>query len=335
VASNRQKFKEFRHRDWLTSANSRGCRAYFCSSDMAHRDRTGWLTRQSRSNQSLHQNSLLTGKLTGNFAVLGVVLQIWHPINAKLQSVAVKFPKQKNREFFEASREITKLNRDQPAAVRHHVRNSLWPSTLTRFSLEGEELGSNILFFCRPLTRPKERSWRPTRYLKSRLERRLDTFLAIDVTHKRGGSFRSYSHKAQQDSNPTASCTVLREAVRLSQRNSSEVTLLARASTLAGDLEATRLGGLEVDEQIEFRQQHYRQIVQLGWRLPLILDAHSKRALEALSCVDYVLGNLAPDNSVLRCVPHLELAASNCRGGDNEVVEASHELAQQACLMWR
>ena len=106
---------------------------------------TAWLTRQSRSNQSLHQNSLLTGKLTGNFAVLGVVLQIWHPINAKLQSVAVKFPKQKNREFFEASREITKLNRDQPAAVRHHVRNSLWPSTLTRFSLEGEELGSNIL----------------------------------------------------------------------------------------------------------------------------------------------------------------------------------------------
>jgi hypothetical protein len=126
-------------------ANSRECRANFFEPDIACRDGTGWLTRQSRSNQSLHQNSLLTGKLTGNFAVLGVVLQIWHPIHAKLQSVAVKFPKQKNREFFEANREITKLNRDQPAAVRHHVRNSLLPSTLTRFSLEGEELGSNIL----------------------------------------------------------------------------------------------------------------------------------------------------------------------------------------------
>ena len=89
--------------------------------------RTGWLTRQSRSNRSLHQNSLLTGKLTRNFAVSGVVLQICHPINAKFQSLAVKFPKQKNREFFEANREITKLNRDQPGAVRHHLRNSLWP----------------------------------------------------------------------------------------------------------------------------------------------------------------------------------------------------------------
>jgi hypothetical protein len=38
-----------------------------------------------------------------------------------------QFPKQKNRELFEANREITKLNRDQPAAVRHHLRNSLWP----------------------------------------------------------------------------------------------------------------------------------------------------------------------------------------------------------------
>jgi hypothetical protein len=76
-----------------------------------------WLTRQSRSNRSLHQNSLLTGKLTRNFAVSGVVLQICHPINAKFQSLAVKFPKQKNREFFAANREITTLNRDQPGAV--------------------------------------------------------------------------------------------------------------------------------------------------------------------------------------------------------------------------
>jgi hypothetical protein len=37
---------------------------------------TAWLTRQSRSNLSLHQNSLLTGKLTGNFADWGEVLQV-------------------------------------------------------------------------------------------------------------------------------------------------------------------------------------------------------------------------------------------------------------------
>src|SRR6202011_1681411 len=39
-----------------------------------------------------------------------------------------------------------------------------------------------------------------------------------------------------------------------------------------------------------------RQIVQLGWSLPLFLDAHAKRALEAPSRIDDVLGNLAPDN---------------------------------------
>jgi hypothetical protein len=51
--------------------------------------------------------------------------------------------------------------------------------------------------------------------------------------------------------------------------------------------------------------------------LPLIVDAHSKRALEALSRIDYVLGNLAPDNPILGRVPHLELASHNFGGGDN------------------
>jgi hypothetical protein len=60
--------------------------------------------------------------------------------------------------------------------------------------------------------------------------------------------------------------------------------------------------------------------------LPLILDAHSKRAFEALSCIDYVLGNLAPDNSVLRRVPHLELASRNFRGGDNFKIGEWHEV---------
>ena len=49
--------------------------------------------------------------------------------------------------------------------------------------------------------------------------------------------------------------------------------------------------------------------MKLGWPLPLFLDAHGERALEALSRVDHRLGNLAPDDPVLGCVPHLELAA--------------------------
>ena len=66
--------------------------------------------------------------------------------------------------------------------------------------------------------------------------------------------------------------------------------------------------------------------MQLGWPLPLILDAHGKRALEALSRIDDVLRNLAPDNSLLRRVPHLELAARNFRGGDNFKIGDWHEV---------
>src|SRR5665213_865024 len=70
-----------------------------------------------------------------------------------------------------------------------------------------------------------------------------------------------------------------------------------------------------------------RQVVQLGWPLPLILDAHGKRTLKAFSCLDDVPSNLAPDNSVLGRVPHLELAALNFRGGDNFKIGEWHEVA--------
>src|SRR5664280_576228 len=66
--------------------------------------------------------------------------------------------------------------------------------------------------------------------------------------------------------------------------------------------------------------------MQLGWPLPLILDTHSKRALEALSRIGNFLSNLAPDNPVLRRVPHLELAARNLRGGDNFKIGEWHEV---------
>ena len=66
--------------------------------------------------------------------------------------------------------------------------------------------------------------------------------------------------------------------------------------------------------------------MQLGWPLPLILDAHGKRALEAFSRFDDVLGNLAPNNSVLGCVPHLELAIRNLRGSDNFKINERYEV---------
>jgi hypothetical protein len=61
--------------------------------------------------------------------------------------------------------------------------------------------------------------------------------------------------------------------------------------------------------------------------LPLILDAHGQRALEAPSRIDYVLSNFAPDNPILRRVPHLKLAASNLRGGDHFKIGEWHEVS--------
>src|ERR1700722_10412389 len=67
--------------------------------------------------------------------------------------------------------------------------------------------------------------------------------------------------------------------------------------------------------------------MQLGWPLPLLLDAHGKRALEAFSRFDDVLGNLALNNSILRRVPHLELPTRNFSGGDNFKISKRYEVS--------
>src|SRR5262249_4714441 len=46
-------------------------------------------------------NSLLTGKLTGNFAESGPLLRFRRPINELIQRLAAKFPTQWNREFLQ------------------------------------------------------------------------------------------------------------------------------------------------------------------------------------------------------------------------------------------
>jgi hypothetical protein len=67
--------------------------------------------------------------------------------------------------------------------------------------------------------------------------------------------------------------------------------------------------------------------MQFGWDLPLILNAHGKRALEAPSRIGISLSNLALNNSVLRRVPHLELPTRNFRGGDNFKIGKRHEVS--------
>jgi hypothetical protein len=47
-------------------------------------------------------NSLLTGKLTGNFADSGSLQRFWRPVSERIQWLPAKFPTQRNREFLEA-----------------------------------------------------------------------------------------------------------------------------------------------------------------------------------------------------------------------------------------
>src|SRR6516164_10337350 len=68
------------------------------------------------------------------------------------------------------------------------------------------------------------------------------------------------------------------------------------------------------------------QIVQLGWSLPLVLDTDAKRALETLSGVDDGFGNLTLEDSLLRRMAHLELAARDRRGSDNFEVGERNEV---------
>src|SRR5215510_3218317 len=55
-------------------------------------------------------NSLLTGKLTGNFAESGPLLRFRRPINEPIQRLAAKFPTQHNREFFRDNREFNRAS---------------------------------------------------------------------------------------------------------------------------------------------------------------------------------------------------------------------------------
>src|SRR5262249_11886237 len=59
-----------------------------------------WWRTQSQSNRSHRSNSLLTGKITGNFDNLGPVGEISGKICEADRGVANKFPNQRNREFY-------------------------------------------------------------------------------------------------------------------------------------------------------------------------------------------------------------------------------------------
>src|SRR5260221_14316723 len=73
--------------------------------------RTGWWWEQSDTNRSPTCNSLLTGKLTGNFTILGPQKPISLHETTVLQQLFTKFPTQINRETILKNREFLSGNR--------------------------------------------------------------------------------------------------------------------------------------------------------------------------------------------------------------------------------
>src|SRR5258707_14358805 len=65
-----------------------------------------WWRMQSGSNPSQHPNSLITGKITGNFENSDPREQSSLPIGRKIQTVTIKFPTQRNTELLEAEQGI-------------------------------------------------------------------------------------------------------------------------------------------------------------------------------------------------------------------------------------
>ena len=89
------------HAPSVAEPRSAGTRCHAVLSDilLVGREPTAWLTMQSAANQSPAANSLLTGKLTGNFAEPGHLSQFSYPIDARIQWLTAEFPTQPNREF--------------------------------------------------------------------------------------------------------------------------------------------------------------------------------------------------------------------------------------------
>jgi hypothetical protein len=78
---------------------------------IAKSKRLKWCT-QSDANPSLFPNSLLTGKLTGNFAKTGGRRQFRRSFSEQIQYLLSKFPAQGNREFLRKNREFVDVNRE-------------------------------------------------------------------------------------------------------------------------------------------------------------------------------------------------------------------------------
>ena len=98
----------------------------------------GW--RRSANRSRLHANSLLSGNLTGNFAILRHLETVLAQETAVLQPLIEQFPTQINREIISEIREFLSDNRDfflestihfsRPFFCSGHGRNLFLPAVL-------------------------------------------------------------------------------------------------------------------------------------------------------------------------------------------------------------
>src|SRR5262245_803648 len=83
---------------------------------------TAWWRTQSKSNPSPLPNSLLTGKLTGNYVEFARLMRFRSPTREQIQRLATKFPTQQNSEFLRRNREFARENREFGPATGHDFR---------------------------------------------------------------------------------------------------------------------------------------------------------------------------------------------------------------------
>src|SRR5262245_4355595 len=76
-----------------------------------------WWRTQSHSNLSPPANSLLTGKLTGNYVKFACWARFCTLTRQQIQRLAAKIPTQQNREFLRRSREFAGENREFERAI--------------------------------------------------------------------------------------------------------------------------------------------------------------------------------------------------------------------------
>jgi hypothetical protein len=94
---------------------------------------TAWWWMQSDSNPSPPSNSLLTGKLTGNFAKFSISARIQGPEHEQIQWLAAKFPTHRTGNYFRRNREFWLRNpnhQDLHHSFGHFGPPFWWPRSV-------------------------------------------------------------------------------------------------------------------------------------------------------------------------------------------------------------